>query len=420
MSDSPRLPESDSVQGQSSTESSRITARWIFPGDGEPIENGLIEITDGLITDVTSRRGAPDSNTVDLGNAAIIPGLVNAHAHLEFADLSEPIQPSAPFAEWIQSLLAYRRERTEPLDALIARGRQESADAGVSLVGDIVTGDWTPDCVQSTRPAVVAFRELIGLRPEQADDQIEIARRHIAACRAAGDHVMPAISPHAPYSVSPELFHRSVGLARQENIPLCIHLAETQAELHLLRDGMGELFEMLSAFGVWQNGVIPRGTRPLDYLQPLAELEHASIAHGNYLTDEEIAYLCEHPNIAVVFCPRTHSYFGHTDHPWQRLLDGGATVCLGTDGRSSNPDYSPWAELQFLDRQTDGRYRPVLLQMATTGATNAMGQGHHIGILATEQRADLCVVDLRDAEGSDPWELLFSPAARVRFQKDTS
>ena len=102
---------------------------------------------------------------------------------------------------------------------------------------------------------------------------------------------MPAISPHAPYSVSPELFHRSVGLARQENIPLCIHLAETQAELHLLRDGMGELFEMLSAFGVWQNGVIPRGTRPLDYLQPLAELEHASIAHGNYLTDEEIASL---------------------------------------------------------------------------------------------------------------------------------
>jgi cytosine/adenosine deaminase-related metal-dependent hydrolase len=403
----------------SDNNSSRITARWILPGDGEPIEDGLIEITDGLITDVTSRRGAPDRSTVDLGNAAIIPGLVNAHAHLEFADLSEPIQPAAPFTDWIQSLLAYRRERTEPLDALIARGQQESADAGVSLVGDIATGEWTPDCIQSTHPTVIAFRELIGLRPDQANDQIEIARRHIEQCRAAGDHVMPAISPHAPYSVSPDLFHRSVDLARQENVPLCMHLAETPAELQLLRDGTGELFEMLNAFGVWQNDIIPRGTRPLDYLQPLAELQHALIAHGNYLAEDEIDFLCKHPNIAVVFCPRTHHFFGHTEHPWPRLRQGGATVCLGTDGRSSNPDYSLWAELQFLDRQTDGRYRPVLLQMATTIGAQALGQGHRTGTLSVEQRADLCIVELGDADLSDPWELLFSPAARVRFQKPT-
>lgn len=411
MNDSPRLPERDSVQGQSRTESSRITARWVFPVDGPPIERGVIEMTDGLIADVSALRGQPDANTVDLGNAAIIPGLVNAHAHLEFADLSEPIQPPAPFAAWIRSLMAFRRERTQPLAELIPRGMNESASGAVSLVGDIVTGNWSPAGLGADGPHIVAFRELIGLLPERADEQLEIARQHITACRESVDlnRVTPAVSPHAPYSVSPELFHKSVELADHENVPLCVHLAETRAELQLLRDGTGELFDMLSSFGVWQDGIIPRGSTPLDYLQPLAKLESALVAHGNYLSPEEISFLGEHPNVAVVFCPRTHHFFGHTDHPWRRLMDGGATICLGTDGRCSNPDYSLWSELQFLDRQTRGRCRPELLELATVNGAKALGQNRIAGTLTPGSRADMCIVDLPDA-GSDPWESLFSSA----------
>lgn len=388
----------------------RLTARWVFPVDGPPIERGLIEITDGVISDVSVQRGIPDDRTTDLGNAAIIPGLVNAHAHLEFADLTEPIQPAVPFADWIQSLLTYRRERTAPLSTLIADGQHESKAAGVSLVGDIATGDWTPSCISQTGPTVVAFRELIGLLPDQADAQIDIARQHITDCRRAGEHVIPAISPHAPYSVSPDLFHRSVELARQESVPLCIHLAETHAELQLLSEGSGELFEMLNSFGVWQDGVIPRGTRPMDYLRPLAELDHALIAHGNYLADDEIDFLSDHPNIAVVYCPRTHAYFGHTDHPWQTLIDADATVCLGTDGRSSNPDYSLWTELQFLDRQTHGMRRPELLELATAAGAAAMTQDDQFGSIVVGKQATVSVVDLPDRDG-DPWDLLFTASS---------
>ena len=388
----------------------RITARWVFPIDSPPIERGLIEVTDGVISDVSVQRGLPDVGTLDLGNAAIIPGLINAHAHLEFADLKEPIQPVAPFTDWIQSLLSYRRERTSPLSELIAVGQQESINAGVHLVGDIVTGEWTPEFVRSTGPSVVAFRELIGLLPHQADAQIEIARHHITECRKVGGHLIPAISPHAPYSVSPDLFHRSIELAHQERVPLCIHLAETQAELQLLRDGTGELYEMLTAFGVWQDGVIPRESRPLDYLKPLAELDHALIAHGNYLTSDEINFISDHPNIAVVFCPRTHAYFGHSEHPWQRLLAAGATVCIGTDGRSSNPDYSLWAELQFLDRQTAGMRRPDLLRMATSCGADALAHGDRHGAIVPGRQQTMSVVDLPANDG-EPWGLLFAASS---------
>jgi cytosine/adenosine deaminase-related metal-dependent hydrolase len=391
----------------------RLLARWIFPVDQPPIERGIVEIVDGLIAAVGTLHGQPDTETIELGNVAIIPGLVNAHAHLEFSSLESPIKPALPFTDWIGRLLAHRRERPESLREYVRRGTREAAESGSSLVGDIVTGDWSPDCLSNDGPAVVAFRELIGLLPDQAAPQLELAKQHIADCRAAQsagqDGLLPAVSPHAPYSVCLELFHSLVEIARAENVPLCIHLAETLAELELLESGTGEFFEMLTRFDLWREGTIPKHSRPMDYLKPLAALPNALIAHGNYLADHEIDFLAAHPNIATVFCPRTHAFFSHRNHPWKRLLDAGASVCIGTDGRSSNPDYSLWSELRFLARQSDSARAPQILEAGTRQGATALGQANEAGTITAGKRADLTVISLDGSEATDPWAALFAP-----------
>lgn len=392
----------------------RLLARWIFPVDQPPIERGLVEFDNGIITAVEPLAGTPDGQTKDLGNVAIIPGLVNAHAHLEFSSLDVPIEPALPFTDWIGRLLAHRRERPGSLNEYINSGTREASQSGTSVAGDIVTGNWSPKCLPSNGPRIVAFRELIGLLPDQMKPQLDIARQHLTDCRSAKatgqSRLAPAISPHAPYSVSPDLFQALIDLAKTENVPLCIHLAETLAELELLESGTGEFRDMLTHFDLWRDGIIPKHSRPMDYLQPLADIPHALIAHGNYLADDEIDFLAKHPNISTVFCPRTHDFFSHTNHPWQRLLDTGASVCIGTDGRSSSPDYSLWSELQFLARLTNGQRLPQILELGTRMGATALGL--EAGTITVGQRADLTMISLGEESTTDSWEALFAPKAR--------
>ena len=399
-------------------------ARWVFPVDAEPIENGTVEIDAGQIAAVHAAR---DPQAVDLGNAAVIPALVNSHTHLEFSDLAEPIHPPQPFTDWIRALVAHRRSRPANPAEAISLGLDESRQNGTMLLGEIAGGghgegatrrhgDMREDrrVAASPRPRVVLFRELLGLRPDQAAGQLAIAREHLeAGDDGSGLIVTRGISPHAPYSVHPDLFGSLVDLAAERHAPLAIHLAETRAELELLEHGTGEFAEMLQDFGVWQADAIPRSTRPLDYLQPLAKLERALIVHGNYLSSDEIEFIAQHPNLAVVYCPRTHAYFGHAEHPWQELLSGGVTVALGTDSRASNPDLSLWKELLFLRARHPQVNPRTLLELGTIAGARALGFDHQTGTLTPGKPANLAVVSLPAEDNTDPFALLFAPQNRI-------
>ncbi|HUG93084.1 MAG TPA: amidohydrolase family protein [Planctomycetaceae bacterium] len=396
-------------------------ARWIFPGDGPPIENATIELADGRIGDVHTRH---NPRAIDLGNTAVIPGLVNAHTHLEFSGLEAPLEPAASFAEWLQSVVAHRRTRPSAIEPVV-RGAAESGAAGTTLLADIVTDDAVPPAYPPGGPAVVAFRELIGLLPGQAGERLETARQFLEAGEvpaaaatggppvATGCAVVRGLSPHSPYSVGPDLYHGLVELARGRRAPLAVHLAETRAELELLREGTGELVEMLAGFGVWSDAAIPRGSRPLDYLRPLAALERALVVHGNYLDAAEIDFVAGHPQLTVVYCPRTHAYFGHREHPWRELLARGASIALGTDSRASNPDLSVFDELRFLHDRHPEVDPQVLLRLGTLAGAQALGFADVSGRLAPGKSADLAVVALLDFGPADAFGLLFHPRSRV-------
>lgn len=390
----------------------RLKAKWVLPVDRSPIENGLIEVVDGILTAV--RAAEPHEAATDLGDVAILPGLVNAHTHLEFSLVEEPFQPALPFTEWIRSLVAYRRREftseTATQQRALSAGAAEAVASGTVLLGEIVTAGWNVESLTARHPHVVAFRELIGLRPEVVASQLTIAEDWLAQ-RCPTGRTTCGLSPHAPYSVAPELLCGSVELAKRFDAPVAMHLAETREELEFLADGRGPFVEMLKSFGAWPEAGLPIGRRPLDILRTLADAPQALVVHGNYLAEDEWDFLAARPQMSVVYCPRTHEFFGHEPHPWRQLLARGANVALGTDGRGSNPDLSLWSELVFLRERFPEVAPSTLLELGTLAGARALGCEPECGSITVGKRADMVAVSL---EGSgDPLDELMTRDSNV-------
>ncbi len=383
---------------------SRYFARWIFPGDGPPLQDATIEVVDGIVQRVESGK----TDATDLGNVAILPGLINAHTHLEFSVIETPLEPLGEFALWIQSVIDWRRETGNSTPKSIERGIEESVQSGVTSIAEIATTEWRPNSTYAAQQSVshiLMFREYLGLSDDAVESQLTSAREFLE--RRNESPFSPALSPHAPYSLHPELFDGLCSLAEEYRIPLAIHLAESPAELELLEHGRGPLATMLQKVGVFRPELFKVTRRPLDYLQRLDCDVPVLLIHGNYFCDEEIDFLSSRPQMSVVYCPRTHAAMQRNIHPWQRMLAAGINVTLGTDSRASNPDLSIWNELRFLHKHHPELTATNLLKLSTINAAKALGL-ESAGSLAPGNVADLCVVPLSQQASEQPEQHLFA------------
>jgi cytosine/adenosine deaminase-related metal-dependent hydrolase len=257
------------------------------------------------------------------------------------------------------------------------------------------------------------FLELIGLEPERITSALEAARVHVAAGRQSA-RWQPGLSPHAPYSVHPRLLDAVISRMARERVPLAFHLAESREELDLLGSGAGPFRELLQDMGVWTPGTIRPGTRPLDYLARLARASRSLVIHGNYLDDEEIALVAEHAErMAVVYCPRTHAYFGHAAYPLEKMLSAGVSVALGTDSRASSPDLDLLAEMRAASDKHATVPRETILRLTTLGGAAALGRAREIGTIEPGKLADLTAVSLPPGAEGEPHDLLFESGGEV-------
>jgi cytosine/adenosine deaminase-related metal-dependent hydrolase len=286
----------------------------------------------------------------------------------------------------------------------IRSGLQESLRGGVTLLGDIATTGWSWEDYRDG-PDSVVFQELLGLTPERIAVGLASAQRHAI-------HVDAGLSPHAPYSVHPDLFRHAVRLAKESNIPLAMHLAETGSERELLEHGTGEFRMLLEEFGIWRPALFGN-RRWSEFLEPLSDLSHALVIHGNSLGDGDLRFLAQNPQMTLVYCPRTHAAFGHPPHPWQTLLELGGSVALGTDSRASNPDLSLWAELQYLAEKFPEMSHLELLRLATLCGARALARNRDHGSLETGKLANLLVVGPVPDDGPLLHQALITAASQI-------
>ncbi|MCR9201309.1 MAG: amidohydrolase family protein [Planctomycetaceae bacterium] len=346
-----------------------IRCAWLLRPGQPPLPNRRLTIEAGLLTDISV---VPADERHLIAPVAVIPALVNAHTHLEFSRLERPLEPSAPFPDWIRAVIGYRRQHPTETDicTAVASGVQQSDRSGVRLIGEICASDSAAVELQraigETGGRAVCFREFIGFRSEDIPQRV--AELDALVASHVAHPVRMALSPHAPYSVHPRLFEAVVSRARAQGGPIAMHLAETRDELELLQHRSGRFREFLDGLGLWDRAALGEYRSILPYLEALATCHRALAVHANYLTDDEIQFLADHPHVAVVYCPRTHRWFGHDAHPAEKLRQAGATVVLGTDSRASNPDLSIWRELQLATRLSADALWQRLPEVTTTAA----------------------------------------------------
>ncbi len=387
-------------------------ARWLFPVDRPPIKNGVVGVTNGRITSVrTFKLG--DAVT-DLGDVALLPGFINAHAHLEFSLLKEPLgQAGMPFADWIGEVVAYRRglatsgtDLADDVRRATEAGLRESSDTETAAIGEIATAHWPADCFETCNEIRgTVFLELLGLAPERIEPLFHSAVQHVAADRQSS--FRRGLSPHAPYTVHPDLLRRVCQLSDEKQIPLAMHLAESTAELELLRSQCGPLVERLKELGAWHSGSVPRGLRPLDYLDMLSAAHQVLVIHGNFLVREEMDFIAaRRDRMTVVYCPRTQAYFPHGEYPLAEMFACGVRVAVGTDSRASNPDLSILSELRHIARHHPAIEPEEILKLGTLCSAEALGLAEQLGTLSPGKLAAFALAPLSEAE-SDPYESLF-------------
>ena len=324
----------------------------------------------------------------DLGDVVLLPGLVNAHTHLEFSDLDDPIgKPGIPLHQWIGQVVSGRLTNpSQCTQAAVQTGIQELIGAGTKLVGEITT----PPCsyeYDASKIEVVKFAEVLGLDSTRSEERFAAAMEHNQV------HSLAGFSPHAPYSTTPQTVSNCVDTACRLNRPIAMHVAESPDERELLISGRGPFADALQAMGVWLDGIFPWDDDPFALLiKQLSNAPRGLLIHGNYLDDREIEQLAKFSKLSVVYCPRTHQFFQHTRHPLDRMLAAGIRVALGTDSRASNPDLNLWNEVRFLlNRRSDIAPHQVL-QMATMNGADAMGNAK-MGRIAPGCRPGLGIVE---------------------------
>lgn len=362
--------------------STAFRAAWIFSVSQPPIRHGYVVIDRERIVEIGS--AAPHgAKVVDLGDVAILPRPVNAHTHLEFSDLTQPLGVRGQsFADWISEVLALRASRSAPKAETILRGIGELQESLAAGVGEIATLPIAPSDYGAKAPPGVAFAELLSTDLQRGLGRLaEIVS--LAESWPMQSPLRFGLSPHAPYTMHWQLLRRAIELATQHDWPVAMHLGESLDEMELLRSHSGKLHQLLIDRGVWNPAGLPRGIRLTDYLEVLAKAPRALAIHGNFFSEDEYEVLARHrERLSLVICPRTCDYFLPTLPPIGELIAKRVHVAIGTDSRATNPDLSIWNEAKFLfERQGELRAEEIL-RLVTLAGAEALGLSDRCGQIA--------------------------------------
>jgi len=382
-----------------------IRARTVVTADRPPIENGAIAVFGNQIVDAGNFdeiKARHIGEVFDLGEQALLPGLINAHCHLDYTRLRGKIPPQKSFSDWIHAINT-EKAQLSPHDyiASINQGFAEAKRFGTTTIANLTA---FPKLIPQIHAPIRTwwFAELIDVRaPESANELADSALEALDQTENWG------LAPHALFTASENLYCRCEEIAHRENILLTTHLAESREEMQMFHDAAGPLYEFLRHIGRPMDdcgnktplelfldsigsGGSPNRSRAIGINRPYLSW---IVAHLNELTESDFELL-ERSNskFHVVHCPRSHNYFGHSPFAFDRLRSFGFNICLGTDSLASNESLSLFAEMRAFQKEFPSVSAEEIFQMVTVNPARALRQEKELGKICRGAHADLLAV----------------------------
>jgi cytosine/adenosine deaminase-related metal-dependent hydrolase len=407
-------------------------AKWVLPISSPPIEDGVVAVESDRIADVGPHDDVakmfPTAGRRDFGEAAILPGLVNCHAHLELTALRGYLEPEeGDFFSWLRKLTVARLERMTPDDLYVsaAWGAIEAARAGITCIGDASdNASLSMQAMRATGLRGIVYQESFGPEPASSSENLKTLRDRIAELRTSDDKlVRVGVSPHAPYTVSGKQLELIADYALSESLPVMMHAAESLDEELFLREGRGAFAEGLRRRGIeWK----APGVSTVEYLSACGILRTRPLLAHCIRVDAGDIDLLKEADARVAHCPKSNAKLGHGRAPYSNFLSQGIKVGLGSDSVASNNTCDILEEARFAtlmsravgDKLAAGGMVQAddVLRSATLGGAAALGLDDKIGALAKGLQADLIAVSLAQAHEVPVYEpvagLVFSSSGR--------
>jgi cytosine/adenosine deaminase-related metal-dependent hydrolase len=381
----------------------RYHAAWVLPITAPPIRVGTVAVQGSRIAYVGARNGAPPGDDVELGDAILMPGLVNAHTHLELTALRGMLE-GLEFPDWIVRLQRAKvavLDRDGLLDSARA-GIAEGVRAGITCYADTCDSGVALAAMREAGVRGIMYQEVFGPEPERADAAMAELLARLEAQRVLADDLRTlGVSPHAPYTVSDRLFARVAEFARSRDLPVAVHIAESREESAFVRAGTGRFADGWRRRGI---AVAARGRSPIALLEHLRVLGSRTLAiHCVQADAADIAALAS-SGTAVAHCPISNAKLGHGIAPLVRMVGAGLRVGLGSDSMASNNRMHLLEEARsaaLLQHAATGSPCALsardALALATIGGARALGLAERVGSLEPGKDADLAAFPLGDA-----------------------
>ena len=392
----PRKTSSDLDPSQSPVSIPHLLeAAWVAPMDAPLLRDGAMVFQNGKILSVgdakSLRRDYPQAIREDLGNVVLLPGLVNAHVHLELSDCQSGTPPAGGFGAWLLQLtrrnLSMAASQEETYKAVVKWGVNQCLRFGITSVGDISRQSAISRSVLQNGPLrVTSYGEIQAM----AKRRTLFAERFAMASDStfASQWLRIGLSPHAPYTVEPFGYSACRIAAEKNQMPLATHLAESPEENFFLTNHGGPFQELWEAIGQWDEQVPYFAGGPIRFADSLGLIKFPTLlAHVNYCDDDELSILAA-GRASVVYCPRTHRYFGHSPHRWQDMLARGINVALGTDSCASSPDLNLVDDVRLVHALAPDFPVMRLFEMVTVRGAKAIDAESSVGSITPGKCAD--------------------------------
>ena len=392
-------------------------SKWLLPVSRPPIRDGAVLLDgDGIRAVGPAREVLSGFKGLicDHGAGAILPGLVNCHAHLEFSALAGRIPPQESWEAWLEMALA-QREALAPaeIDQGILQGIEALRRNGTALVGEVSNTGASLPHLDNSPLEYHLFYECLGFNLRERLDLAE-SFPFLAESGAAGNLQVSAAA-HAPYSVSAALFRAISRWNDANSLPQTVHLGESRGERDFLAEGNGFFRDLLKSRGRWVDDFKAPEVSPVSYLHDLDFLGPRTLAvHGVWLDDPDCRLLAA-SQTWLVLCPRANRYTGAGVPPVDRLLQAGVNLALGTDSLAGNWDLNLFGEMRWLQRNFPAYPGDLWLRLGTLNGARALGRDRDLGSLEPGKKAALGFIPLAEAT-ENFWPELFRAGAAGKFR----